>query len=655
MRSRLVAAVSLALLALAVLWFVLAADPSAARSQASSGEPRLLEPAADELHAPPVEVANEAREVLATGRTDEAQPELVPEEESAQDETRFWGRLVDRETGYGIADAWVEFHGRTGIGPAGRGVVGEGERVRSDPEGHFELTAPAEGGQVMECEPAGYGRIVFKLTEGHATRATAQVLALVRAASWSVVVQDAEDGPLAGVELELFAPTYSLARPEGHFVSGRSRGVEFSGITDGSGRAEFTQLPAEVPLKLEATWNGRTLPQPDALVLEPGEVRADVLRLFGRATLRVRVVDQLGVSLAGRDLWLLRDQRGGAAPDERMAFSSSNQGDVVQETRSDGEGLATFEQLTSGDWWVGIAPAGRDSRRASRLLAALLEGTPSKELERAVVPLARPFRVTPETGELELELVAHRGAFITGEVSGIEEDRQRTRVRAKTDAYRAFLWTEVDAQGRFVLGPLMEGSYELSASERLGGLHAPGVLAHAGDRDVRLELQQGGAFSGRIVDAATGEPAAGGLVVWSPPPRFHLSLGFANDGREEFSSTGLAPSTYDLTARTPDGRVGTLRGVEVRPGSSREDLVVRVQPGGRLRIRYFGPSTYANYHVYDGTTVVAANGLHRGTSELETVPAAKLRVELDAHAAGTHERVLFVRPGESAEVVFDLR
>ena len=641
---------ALAMLVACGLWFALEAPRPSSAARPGPVDPPSAAPAASE---PARESGQEQEQREVLGPATAVPVEGTGGVSASPSPQTFWGRLIDRETGHTLPRRWVSPHVGRAVDPR----AAKAGALQADPQGFFEAVFEGPGPHLMRCEPEGYGRIVFELTEGYATRERALELTLSRSASWSVLVLDAEEYPMRSVLLQLSGPTFSMARPEGHLVSGVPVGVEFEATTDFTGRADFFGLPPEVPLEVRATHNGEPLPPVDAVVFQPGEERDDVLRPFGTNTVRVVVYAGREGRVPNQELWLLRDERGGVSDRARMVLGEDQAGDVVERATTDENGSAAFEGVQPGHWWVGIAPEPLDPSIAARLV-----DDPSIrdwDIDGARIPIANPFEVVRgEPGPI-VTLHSAKGRFITGHVMGVgsssTRDSLRVTARARGKHKRADLQAELDDQDRFVFGPLLDGHYELAASSRVAGLTSRPVRTAAGKRRVKIELQADGGLQGRIVDDDSGRLSAGGVVICSSPPSLHLSQSPVNAGRSEFDRSGLPPSTYDVTARTPDGRIGILRGVQLQSGATQDDLEVRVRRGGRLRMRYFGASVQADYRVFDGGSVVAAGSLHRGTTDLIVAPAGELRVELDAFGAGVHKRSISVPLGAEVEVVFDLR
>jgi len=103
--------------------------------------------------------------------------------------------------------------------------------------------------------------------------------------------------------------------------------------------------------------------------------------------------------------------------------------------------------------------------------------------------------------------------------------------------------------------------------------------------EIVVRMVEGASISGQLVDASTGLEVEGST-----------ELGDSRGGRQsrggtpatEFEYPGLSPGTYYLVAKTPDGRVGVLRALDLRPGESITNLTVEVVPAGTLRMSYAG-------------------------------------------------------------------
>ena len=97
-----------------------------------------------------------------------------------------------------------------------------------------------------------------------------------------------------------------------------------------------------------------------------------------------------------------------------------------------------------------------------------------------------------------------------------------------------------------------------------------------------------------------------------------------------------------------------LGGIRLEAGAEVTGLRLILAPGGRLRIRYEGPSTYAQLRVHQDGVVVAADGIHTGTEVLFPAPAGELTIVISIGGELTEERSVDLLVGEDLTVLFDL-
>jgi hypothetical protein len=226
-----------------------------------------------------------------------------------------------------------------------------------------------------------------------------------------------------------------------------------------------------------------------------------------------------------------------------------------------------------------------------------------------------------------------------------------------------FLSQSTDARGGFSLGPLAPGRYSVWASDVLGqGLAADSerTTVEAGTSDLVLALRAGGAISGRVLDPTSGEGVAA-TVILSPLARGPGAVGTTIGGSEEngaFRFEGLLPGAYSLCASTSAGQGAVLGGVRVEAGARLDTVVLSLQPGARLRVRYEGQAAYGQFHVVQDGAVVAADGVQRGTCATWVVPAGVLEVVCEewpdegSQLPARRRRALTLAAGELGELVF---
>jgi hypothetical protein len=344
-----------------------------------------------------------------------------------------------------------------------------------------------------------------------------------------------------------------------------------------------------------------------------------------------RLVDHTNAPLADETLWIKHvDDRRHVRfePDER----------IYAETRSDADGRFFFDAVPSGDWWVG--PAARKIEASSG------------ELERAVAPIPRLVRV-PANGNVDVLVRSDRGLTIHGRVVGADgETLAQACVQADLVDGTLHERTYSDADGWFVIGPLLGGDYELTAISNFRELDATTgryrppkypisapLRAAAGDRAVVLTMRLGGTLRGTttadLADAIGMIRDAQGRVVTATPIR-----GTA-------LACPLAPGRYSVFAPTSSGVCAGPVQFEIRLGAT-TDVVLSVRKGATLVVS-IDPSTLdidmfeiwsssmcidagastlpGSYVVPPGHVVVRKHSSH-GWSEQETDIAAEETREL---------------------------
>ena len=216
--------------------------------------------------------------------------------------------------------------------------------------------------------------------------------------------------------------------------------------------------------------------------------------------------------------------------------------------------------------------------------------------------------------------------------------------------------TRTDESGAFVVGPLAPGTCVLVANEHRGFAGSGEVTAAPGQIDVVLRLQPAGKISGRVVDAATGEPCAATVhVTPEHEPGSFLSGEFESDTRGEgrFLLENLPPDRYHLWFATTDGRFGTLSGIPVIAGKESGDHVVKVVPGGTLVIRYEGKERSAGITILSGSDhLTFGHSIDIDQPETKRVPAGRITIEYTVGAGpDRHSLSVDVGVGETREVV----
>lgn len=529
---------------------------------------------------------------------------------------RFVARVVDDESGDALPDARI----RVGsIGEIGKGSedpeTGGRSSIQVDQDGCFELDLESWKHRIARVEAPGYAWTPVVPTVGHETRATAREVRLRRAAVVEVHVVARGPLTLEGILVELSTEHYNLngLASMGQFVFS-SEPVRWSALTDAFGRCRIEGLPPGVALDSSARPRGEsTVRLPGVPSLAPGETRAIEIELGGGATLSGWVRDVDGAPVQRAEVWLMA--RSAAAGTCMRSYEQ----DSAQVERTDADGRFSYLDVPDGEWLVGCSADG------------------------PFAPHSASVMVTNGRADREPSLIADASLFIRGRVLDYAGRPVEAHVFAGGVESGCFADGKSEADGSFALGPLVRGSYVLSAmpSGRAEGeplTRSEPLTVSAGTSDVILELQRGGVISGRVVDPLTGRGVAMDIQAAS------LGDAQAGGGRWQLMSSqdgtfrfdGLAAGTYVVSARTTGVQFAFSDAIELAAGHEVGDLTLTLEPGARLRVRYDGAAPYGQLRIHRGGIPVAADGIQRGSDDTFVVPVGTLTVECSEHM-GTHK------------------
>lgn len=545
----------------------------------------------------------------------------------------FWMLVVTAQADEPIADARIRLF-------AGGSTISTSEGIprkrlfsqsSTDSGGSAQVKAPSWRGVIARVDADGFGPVLVPVVEGHGDSAHAQVVRLSRAASLSAVVLSAHGAPLAGVDVRLTVPSASVVRPEGTTLRGND--PEWSAPTDAEGRCRFEGLPPEAPLRAEILRGGDLLQiVADPLILAPGEAAERTFTVGSGARIAGMLLDPRSTPLPGVEIWLARATASAVAD---RYFVRGTLEKPFATSRSGADGRFAFEDVQSGSWWIGPG-------------SVPLADAPAED---SVATRATLVRVPPEEREIEVVLRVDLGLYVRGRVLGPDgKGMPSVFVHASPEGVGGILATRSLGDGAFAVGPLARGSFRLQASGTDGSTDSDSATASAGDSDVVLRLRAGGVLRGHVLDQGTGKPCGATVLLFSDSDEHRLDTA-ATSRDAAFEFTGLRPGSYDLVARSEDGRVGILRGAAVPEGGENAGLVVPMTEAARLRIRYLGPASSCQFTVLSERTVVALGIVQAGTSNLSIVPKGALLVRFRGADGAEETREIDTREGDQ-EAVF---
>jgi len=498
------------------------------------------------------------------------------------------------------------------------------EEWEVDSEGYFEIDTRSWDQASIEISAPSYGPVLVGRRPGHVARSTAFQVQLKPSGRVSVLATGEGGAALEDVtviiETSIYHLTYSHSIAEVSFLGD----VSWRSTTDSQGTCAIEGLPPKVPLKVRFRKKGGfTRRQPAPITLEAGEHREIVFRAGAGATVSGSLFDPERQPAAGVDVWLEP-----ATPETNHYFRPYEKD--VRTTRTDGSGQFSFEDVADGWWWIGPSP------------------------KSVYAPHAVPVQVSGGATDRELVLDVYRDLYITGKVLDPSEAPKAGVPVVAHDGKGAFLYDNTDQQGEFSLGPLSSGMFSLSARGREYA-ESETVDARAGDQGVVLRLRPGGALEGILMDSDTSLPLQGKVTV-SNSGSVGLYAGMRMTWTQEsgrFKFDGLEPGSYNVAGTTDEGKVAVQEYVVVSAGEASSDITLHAEPGAVVVVRYSGPNQYGQYRTKFGDVVVGGDGIEKGTSSRQVVPAGPVRVECfdgDPENPVVHE--LTLSPGEEKEVVF---
>jgi hypothetical protein len=502
-------------------------------------------------------------------------------------------------------------------------------------DGRFEVSATSWKNPYLSVEADGYGVVLVELDKLHATEEHAFTIGLKAAGTIDATVVDGAGSPVAGAVVRASASGGELrqktAVTESNDFASSAR-VPWSAETRMDGRCAIEGLAPDVQLTLTVLRDGKRLSTADEHVrLEPGEVRALRLEIGGACTIEGVLVAKGSTSVSGRSIWL-------EPADNRSAHYFRSESDISAKTETDAAGRFTFADVRIGKWWVGPAPSNEATRRSRN---------------DEIVPLARLVDIPSGARRIDVEIEAHRGLYIRGRVldAGGNGAVSRDVVAWSNVGYTS--WTAAKEGGAFVLGPLDEGKYEVTAHGRDSELNSEFVTVSAGQENVVLRLRAGASIEGKVIDSATHQGCAASISLLQDHSVGASIRDESTQADGSFELPRVLPGTYDLLARVNDGRIAIQCGIEVPAGKKLKSVVLQTELGARLHLRYDGNGQKANVEIRTDRIWMDSIDLERGIASEVIVPKGQITIQLYVGGAKrVAPRELSLDAGEEKEIVF---
>jgi len=406
-------------------------------------------------------------------------------------------------------------------------------------------------------------------------------------------------------------------------------------LADGSW--EIDDLPAGVPLQVELLGAGGELRRhEEAHALAPGEERVLDWELGTGLNLRGRAgLAGSGEPYGGQRLWLVAED----AEQGRGAGLMKPHWKPTAETRTDQDGHFEFPfeftDMEAGRWLVGPAPE------------YLYD-------EQSAAPLAKAVEIAVGGPDVYFILEVHRGLYIRGTVKD-PEGRPAGESWIFGDQSRSSMDTLSDDQGVFSLGPLAPGQYSLRAQGTGSAGHADSntVMVDAGAEGVVLGLRPGGAISGMVVDAESGERRQAFLSLFSEDGEYATHQWTDASGGIDLEA--LAIGSYGIMAST-EHLAGLVRDVFVSAGTTVENVVISLERAAPLRICYEGQLDDIGFVILLGGVSVERGTLESGNAQEFVLPPGEATVRFGEwrgeESVTLGERTVTLIVGEKTQVVW---
>ncbi|NUM55063.1 MAG: sigma-70 family RNA polymerase sigma factor [Candidatus Hydrogenedentes bacterium] len=464
-------------------------------------------------------------------RSSVPEPEPATTATAAQGTASISGRLVEEDTGNGVAMATIQLGCPSAKSESDAQTDAEGKYV-------FEGLSPGEYWISLHWDEDFVRRYPRSRYKDQEKKLSVQAGSVVSDVNFSVVRGLAVRGKVIG--------------PSGNALAGAlinawsdPNEVETDARTDEKGQFEITGFGTDLPAYFWPHYEGLAAAPHGPIKIPADGVDRLVLTMAPESTIAGRLVDQEGTPLSDASI----------VPWPRGVFTSS------QSVTTDAAGAFELRGLHESRYRFNVTLSGNSSSQR-------LEDNQSIDVA---------------TGEhlsgVELVCVVPGTLTISGRVTDDAGAPQRG-IRVWTSRMNANSSTDTDADGNYELRDLGAGEYEVNAQ----GVSWSGPawyteIAEAGAENVDFVVPRMAKLRGQVLDAATETPIAD-FEVLVPGPAMRWTTFHDEDGRFEFHS--LRPDEMRLAARAKGYTMGFSEQFVLSSGQTQENVVVKLARAGTV-------------------------------------------------------------------------
>lgn len=645
-RTTLPLLVGVALLAAALFVVLGPSDdprPPVLLDASESATSELAQRASPTLEVPePTAEATEEPEAVAPARVQQASPEAAvqaPASTGKPGGPRLHGRILERSTGLPLAGVRIARRPVSYV----EGITEEEALATTDAHGRFWIQATPSAGEAMAlAHHPDYSWITFGSDEEHQDPAAPLELTMSRAAWLDVHV--AGPGLAAGDLISIETSARNLQQPPNTWnpsSMGKAMGSSFN-LTwpvelDADGRA-LVEVPSNVVLQVKLRSGGEWREHPPVKWLPSGSTRTLEWTFGHGAQVSGLLLDQHGAPIPGAKVWL--GKRILMGPMHFMpAYVRASGSSFEQQAVTDEAGRFVFEGVASGQTMLAAAPA-----------------PPRVELDPITdhARIARYIEVPEGVAEVTQDLETYRGLYATGRLiapghTGPWLNRLSTTAATGGNP----LSTVIAEDGSFVIGPMKPGEHTIRISGSLDGLGAPDrIPVQAGDRDLEVQLEEGGGLRGLTRSATTSEPIVAMVKYTREGSRTTAGVYSLVDGT--FDASDLAPGCYGLLFTDDEDRIATLQDIEIEAGAELDVGDIMLEDATELTVTFTGTSATGTYSVLQGDVLITRERVQAVVPTITSVPSGVITVLVERPGAEADPHVVQVLAGVDAELTIDL-